>query len=80
MFRTSTPASRCQRRRLAWLCIGLLAVALVGCGETASDKSLPSGDHVWKEQTDTIEKARNVEALIQGGHDQMRRSLEHAER
>ena len=53
---------------------------LVGCGESSSDKSLPTGEHVWKEKTDTIQKARDVEAVLQSGHDQMRKSLEQAER
>jgi len=29
-----------------------------------SDNQETSGDHVWKEQTDTIDKAKEVEAMM----------------
>ncbi len=73
MSRTSLPANRpphCQRRFLG---IGLLALTLAGCSSGTSD-------HVWKDQVETIDRAKEVEAMIQGGHDQMRKTLERAER
>ena len=61
-------------RHSRWLGIGLLALSLAGCS------SGTSGEHVWKDQVETIDRAKEVETMIQSNHDQMRKSLEQAER
>ena len=42
----------------------LLAFACSDDGKDTSEKKL-SGDHVWKEQTQAIDKAKEVEGLLQ---------------
>lgn len=39
-----------------------------------------SKDHLWKEQTDTIENAKQVDKLIQDAAQHQRRSIEDQER
>jgi hypothetical protein len=43
---------------------------LVGCSDNKVEK------HVWKEKTDTIEKAKEVEQLIQNTVQQQKQSID----
>ncbi len=53
---------------IALLCLGLLT----GCsGENGGD-----GDHVWKEQTDTIERAKQAEEKIMQKAEEQRRAID----
>ncbi len=35
-----------------------------------------SGDHVWKEQTDTIDKAKEVEIMVMDQAEEMKKAIE----
>ena len=56
----------------------LLSSLLVsGCSEDSDqDKKTPTGDHVWKEQTMTIEKAKAVEGILEDSAQQQREMIE----
>ncbi len=41
-----------------------------------SDNQTSQGDHVWKEQTDTLTKAKEVEGIIQDAAKQQARAIE----
>jgi hypothetical protein len=50
----------------------VLALALLsGCSDPAGD-----GEHVWKTQTDTIDRARQAEQLIGEAHDTRRQQID----
>lgn len=51
-----------------------LALGMAGCGD--SDKTDQAGEHVWKEQTQTIERAEGVETLLQESAKAQQRALE----
>ncbi len=53
----------------------LISISISACSEEA-DKVSGSGKHVWKEQTDTIDKARNVENEILNAADSARKTIE----
>lgn len=46
---------------------------LISCSE---DNSSQSNDHVWKEQTETIDKARAVEDLLMDSAEDQRRQIQ----
>lgn len=46
---------------------------LVSCSE---DNSSQSNDHVWKEQAETIDKARAVEDLLMDSAEDQRRQIQ----
>jgi outer membrane biogenesis lipoprotein LolB len=43
--------------------------------EGKSKKKL-SGDHVWKEQTDTLDKARAVEGILEDAAQEQKKAIE----
>ncbi len=43
---------------------------------TDNNDSNVSGDHVWKDQTDSIDKAREVEALMEKATAEQSKSIE----
>lgn len=45
------------------LTAGLFVVALAGCSAESGDGQAEK-DHVWKEQTEAIDKARDVENVL----------------
>lgn len=50
-----------------------LLVLQAGCSEQDADQQQ---GHVWQEQTDTLDKARAVEGLLQESADEQRRQME----
>jgi hypothetical protein len=44
--------------------------------ENATTEQKLSGDHVWKEQTQAIDRAKEVEGLIQDAADQQRKLID----
>jgi len=40
-------------------------LVLSGCSDNNADANKVEGDHVWKEQTDMIDKAKDVENMLQ---------------
>ena len=56
------------------LIIIILAFFLFGCSDNTDSKA--DGDHVWKEQTDTIDKAKEVEAMMLKSAEDRAKSIE----
>lgn len=56
-----------------------LLVICAGCSESTDSKTQnkPKNDHIWKQQTQTIERAKAVESVVR---DSAKRSLEEADR
>ncbi len=50
---------------------------LIACSDDeGKDESNTRGDHVWKDQTDTIDKAKEVEDMLQDSADLQRKMIE----
>ena len=58
----------------AILCGSLLLV--VACSSNDDDDYQPASDHAWKTQTEALDKARNVEKLLQDAAEEKRRAME----
>ncbi len=56
------------------LCVYVLLV--VACSTNDDDDYQPAGDHAWKTQTEALDKARNVEQLLQDAAEDKRRAME----
>ena len=54
-----------------------LTCQLVGCSD--SNNNSGGGDHVWKEQTDTIEKAKEAEDKIMDAAKLQREAIDQSE-
>ena len=61
---------------LLYLCLILTACSGEGDGNNNAEAKK---DHVWKEQTDTIDKAREVEGMIFDSAENARKTLEKQE-
>jgi hypothetical protein len=49
-------------------------VFMAGC--SGEQEGTGGGDHVWKGQTDTIDKAKEVESMVMGQAEDMRKAIE----
>ena len=55
----------------------IVCLILTACsGEDSSNSSDAKNDHVWKEQTDTIDKAREVEGKLMDSAEETRKLIE----
>lgn len=52
-------------KTFVFLASALMLFPACSDNEQGSSERKLSGDHVWKEQTDTIDKAKEVEGLLQ---------------
>lgn len=59
-----------------FLASALMLVSACSDDEQGSSERKLSGDHVWKEQTDTIDKAKEVEGLLQDITEKQRQAIE----
>jgi hypothetical protein len=50
----------------------LLSFSLAACSGESGDNNQPTGEHVWKSQTDSLEKAKQVEGMIMDSAQQQR--------
>lgn len=50
--------------------------ACSGEGDSNSKNASTEKDHVWKEQTDTINKAKEVEGMIMDAAEETRKAIE----
>lgn len=57
------------------LLISVLAFLLTGCGEPQPPPK-PTGEHVWKDLTNMLDKARNAEKVIQDAADRERHAID----
>jgi len=51
----------------------LMSILINGCSD---DNNPQKNDHVWKEQTQAIEKAKAVEGLLQDSAEEQRRQIQ----
>ena len=58
----------------------LLPIWLVACSDDSADQTSASGDHVWKEQTDTMDRAREVEGILDDAAQAQRKTIEESTR
>jgi len=51
---------------------------VIGCSseDSSPTKSKPSNEHIFKNQVQAIEKAKEVEVLLQNAADQQRKAIE----
>lgn len=54
----------------------VLVLTLVALGACSGEDSEAEKTHVWKEQTDTMDKARAVEGMLQDAADAERKKIE----
>ena len=59
----------------AVLLFAIVAAAVTGCSSEAPEQS-EDQRHVWSEQTDTLDRAREVEQTLQQGAARQRQALE----
>ena len=52
-----------MRQLRIFLALGVVLIMLGGCSSEPDDADTRK-DHVWKEQTDSIDKAREVETIL----------------
>ena len=57
----------------------ILCLFLIACSDEGSNKSEANKDHVWKEQTETIDKAKEVEGMLMDSAKNMRDAIENQE-
>lgn len=60
-------------KKLNTIFLVLACLFITACG---SDDDQAKGEHVWKEQTDTIDKAKEVEGMLMGADAARREKLE----
>ncbi len=63
-------------KKIIILATALMLVSACSDDEQGSSEDKGSGDHVWKEQTQTIDKAKEVEGLLQNAADQQRKAID----
>jgi len=58
--------------------LGVVLLFVSGCSddENATSENKLSGDHVWKEQTQTIDRAKEVEGMLKDAADQQRKLID----
>lgn len=61
-----------MKKKLLVLSILIFTFSLYGCG----DKPPPPKEHVWKDLTDTIDKAKGVENTLQEGTERQKQEIE----
>lgn len=54
----------------------LLLVSACSDDDKATSENKESGDHVWKEQTQVLDKAKEVEGLLKDVSDQQRKIID----
>ena len=59
-----------------FLAMALMLVSACSDDEQGSSERKLSGDHVWKEQTETIDKAKEAERLLQDVAEKQRQAIE----
>ena len=60
------------------LLLTLSSLLLIACSDQSSDTAA-SNDHVWKEQTETINKAKEVEGMLMDSATNMQKAIENQE-
>jgi len=58
------------------LLILLVSNVMILSGCSGEQEGTGSGDHVWKGQTETIDKAREVESMAMGQAEEMKKAIE----
>ena len=59
------------------LLVGILfLISACSDDESATPEKKLNGDHVWKEQTQTIDRAKEVEGMLQDAADEQRKVID----
>ena len=61
------------------LCLILVLLCFAACS-TGEDKTDQPAEHVWKEQTDAIKKAKEINKMIDSQADEQRQAIENQSR
>lgn len=61
------------------LCLILTSLCFAACS-TGENKTDQAAGHVWKEQTDTIKKAKEINRIIESQADKQRQAIENHSR
>lgn len=67
-----------RRKAMKTLMTLIFLLGLAGC--SGEDETAGKGDHVWKEQTDTIKKAEQVEGMVMDAAKAQRDAVDNQER
>lgn len=57
------------------ICIIVLTLFISACDDSDTPKKIGK-DHIWKEQTDMIDKAKTAEQLVNDGATQQKQAIE----
>ncbi len=63
-------------KNIIFLGVVLLFSSACSDDENATPENKLSGDHVWKEQTQTIDRAKEVEGMLKDAADQQRKLID----
>lgn len=63
-------------KTIIFLALGLLFVSACSDEDKATSENKPGGDHVWKEQTQAIDKTKEVEGLLKDISEQQRKIID----
>jgi len=61
---------------LAILCAAFMLIASCSSGDNDSGPPQSAGEHVWKQQTEAMEKAKEMEQIIQNAAEKERRAVD----
>jgi outer membrane biogenesis lipoprotein LolB len=63
-------------KKIIFLAAVLLLVSACSDDDKGASENKGSGDHVWKEQTQVIDKAKEVEGLLKDASDQQSKIID----
>jgi len=63
-------------KKIIFLSAVFLLVSACSDDDNVASENKGSGDHVWKEQTQAIDKAKEVEGLLKEATDQQRKIID----
>ncbi len=63
-------------RKIIFLSTVLLLASACSDDDNATSENKGSGDHVWKEQTQVLDKAKEVDGLLKDVNDQQRKIID----
>ncbi len=64
------------RALISAVAVSLVTLVLIGC--SGDDESAKEQDHVFKETTQTIDRAREVEGILKGAAEKQKKAAEEA--
>lgn len=68
-----------MRNTINTMLLVIISVFLIACSDEGDSDSQAKTDHVWKEQTETINKAKEVEGMLMDSATNMQNAIENQE-